>query len=443
MPLLVALAWVGLWAVALRPAVGPTNDGYRYARIALELLGESPADAQRDALSAYCGKLSRWEARRASVNPLTMYDSPQITQRSQACVAKYPDGLTPNKPRYEAIFSDRVGYPALTTPLVAILGVNAGLTVTSVLCTAIGGLLIVRLLREIGVPQHLAVAGQIAYYGSPIGYWGAYPLTEGPAMALTVAALLGAVWLLRRRTAAGVSLLLGALAAGALIRFSTFLLVAAGLAAAGLLLLATSRRHRHVGTGLVVGVGSVTTVGILTGAKLLGLSGAGETLQDKWTDHFTRPDVADPWQRLVDLNITYWSQWLQQELRSPWLLLGLAFGAWALLRHDRALGWLTLAVASTGLATQIAHPVVSQGDRLHIALWLVPVVGIPLLLARRGRASSPAEPSAPVAAAPIPMQRPPSDRLPRTPSDRPATGQERQPEWPGAGTATSPSRAQR
>ncbi|WP_223874115.1 glycosyltransferase family protein [Salinispora vitiensis] len=408
-PLLVALAWVGLWAVALRPAVDPTNDGYRYARMALELLGESPDDAQRDALTAYCGKLSRVEARRASVDPLTMYDPPQIVQRIEACIAQYPDGLTPNEPRYEAIFNDRIGYPALTTPLVAILGVNAGLTVTSVLCTAIGGLLIVRLLRELGVPLHLAVAGQIAYYGSPIGYWGAYPLTEGPAMALTVAALLGAVWLLRQRTAAGASLLLGALATGAVLRFSTFLLVAGGLAAAGLLILATSRRHRHLGTGLVVGIGGVTTVGILTSVKLLGLSGAGETLQDKWTNHFTRPDVADPWQRLVDLNVTYWSQWLQQELGSPWLLLGLGFGAWALLRHDRALGWLTLAVASTGLATQVAHPVVSQGNRLHIALWLVPVVGIPLLLARREWARRPGEPSAPVAAAPTPLPRPPSE----------------------------------
>lgn len=53
----------------------------------------------------------------------------------------------------------------------------------------------------------------------------------------------------------------------------------------------------------------------------------------------------------MDLNVNVLPQWLQQELREPWLLLGLAIGAWALLRHDRALAWLTLAVASTGLAT--------------------------------------------------------------------------------------------
>ncbi len=405
MPLLVALAWVGLWAVALRPAVGPTNDGYRYARTALELLGESPAGAQREALAAYCGKLSRWEARRASVTPLNMYDAPEIAQRTQSCIAQHPDGLLPNNSRYDAIFGDRVGYPALTTPLVAILGVNAGLTVTSVLCTAIGGLLIVRLLREVGVPLRLAVVGQIAYYGSPIGFWGVYPLTEAPVMALAVAALLGAWWLLRQRTAAGLSLLLGALAAGTVMRYPTSLLIAGGLAIAGLLIRFTSRRYRHAGTWLLVGVGSLTTVGILTAAKLLGLSGVGETLQDKWTDHFAHPDVDDPWRRLVDLNANFWQQWLQQELRSPWLLLGLAFGTWALLRHDRALAWLTLAVASTGLATQVAHPIASQGDRLYIALWLVPVVGIPVLLARRVRGSSPTELPVPVTVVPLPAPR--------------------------------------
>lgn len=403
-PLLVALAWVGLWAVALRPTVAPTNDGYRYARMSLELLGESPENAQREALAAYCGKWARKEARKASIIPMKMYDSPQITQRTKACIARYPDGLTPNAPRYEAIFGDRMGYAMLTAPLVAILGVNAGLTLTSVLCTAIGGLLIARLLREIGVPLHLAVAGQIAYYGSPIGYWGAYPLTEGPVMALTVAVLLGAWWLLQQRTAAGLSLLLGALMAGATMKYSTFLLIAGGLAAAGLLILSTIRQHRHAGTWLLVGVGSLTTVSIMTIAKLLGLSGIGETLQDKWTVHFTRPDVDDPWQRLVDLNANFWPQWLQLELRTPWLLLGLAFGAWALLRHDRALAWLTLAVASTGLAVQVAHPIVSQIDRLNIAVWLVPVIGIPVLLARRVRTSGSTDPSTPVTAVPSPVR---------------------------------------
>lgn len=392
LPLLIALAWIGLWAVMLRPAVSPANDGYRYARASLMLLGESPADAQREALEAFCGEQARWDARRAAVNPATMNNPPRIAHRIRACIARYPDGLTPNTPRYEAIFADRIGYPLLAAPLVALLGVNLGLAVTSVLCTAVGGLLIFRLLREAGVPPHLAVVGQVAYYGSPIGWWGSYPLTEGPVMSLTVAALLGSWWLLRQRTAAGAALLIGALAAGTAIRYSTFLLVAAALAGAGLLILATIRRARHAGTWLLAAVSGLAAVGILATAKLLGLSGAGETLQDKWTNHFTRPDVADPWHRLLDLNINFWPYWLQQELRAPWLLAGLAVGAWALLRRDRPLAWITLALAGTGLATQIAHPVVSQGDRLYIAMWLVPVVGIPVLLARSntGRPASPA-----------------------------------------------------
>lgn len=403
LPLLVALAWVVLWAVAFRPAVGPAADTYRYAETSLGLLGESPADAQSKAVAAFCGDQARWAARQAAVDPMTMTDPPRIASRTRACIAQHPDGLTPDEdPRYEAIFANRPGYPAISAPLVAMLGVNLGLAATAVLCTAIGGLLIYRLLREVGVPPHLAVGGQVAYYGSPIGWWGSYPLTEGPVMALTVATLLGAWWLLRRRTAAGAALLLGALVLGATMRHSTMLLVADALCAAALLILVTSRQHRHAGTWLLVGVSGGATVGILAAAKLLGLSGVGETLQDKFTDHFTRPDVSDPWHRLVELNLNFWRHWVQVELRSPWLLLGLAVGAWALLRHDRALAWLTLAVAGTGLATQVAHPAASQGDRLYIALWLVPVVGIPVLLASRARADSDVQP-APSAAVDVPV----------------------------------------
>ncbi|MFI6821709.1 hypothetical protein ACIBJE_12260 [Micromonospora sp. NPDC050187] len=380
-PVLVALAFLGLWMV-FKPAVNPVNDSYRYAQASLILLGDSPAEAQRKALTAFCGEQARWNARRAAVDPMTMNDPPRIAEATRECVGKYPDGLTPNTPRYEAIFADRKGYAALVAPLVALFGVNLGLATTSVLFTALGGLITVRLLRELGVPPGLAIAGQVLYYGSPIGWWGSYPLTEGAVLAFTMATLLGANWLLRRRLVAGAALLTAALAAGIAIRFSTFLLIAASLAAAGLLALVTVRSVRHAGTWALVGIGALAAAGIMVMAKVLRLSGANETLQDTFTDHFTRPDVPDPWHRLIDLNLAFWPRWFQTELRTPWLLLGLALGAWALFRRDRAMAWVTLGVAATGLATQAAHPVSSQGDRLYVALWLVPVIGLPVLLAR-------------------------------------------------------------
>ncbi|WP_433652680.1 hypothetical protein ACQP2C_10395 [Micromonospora zamorensis] len=381
LPLLAALAFVGLWTLA-QPAVNPVNDSYRYARATLSLLGTSPAEAQREALAAACEEQARWNARTASLDPVAMEAPPRIAERTRQCIARYPNGLTPNAPRYEAIFEDRIGYSVLAAPFVGLFGVNLGLSVTSVLFTALGGALIFWLLREVGVSVGIAVGGQLFYYFSPLGWWGSYPLTEGPVLAFTAAALLGSWWLLRQRIAAGAALLIAALVLGTAIRYSTFLLVAAALAAAALLTLATTRTARRPGTWLLVGIGATATVGIFAMAKVLGLSGTGETLQDTFTNHFVLPDVADPWRRLVDLNLNFWPSWFRQELRAPWLLLGLGFGAWALFRRDTALAWVTLALAGTGLATQIAHPMWVESDRLYVAVWLVPVVGLPLLLDR-------------------------------------------------------------
>ncbi|MEV4655440.1 hypothetical protein [Micromonospora sp. NPDC049301] len=379
--LLAALAFVGLWAL-VRPAVNPVNDSYRYARATLTLLGESPARAQRQALAAACTEQAHWQARQASLDPVAMATPFSVKDASRQCVAKYPDGLTPNEPRYEAIFADRFGYSALSAPLVRVFGVNLGLSATSVLFTALGGLLIFWLLREVGVPPGVALAGQVFYYFSPLGWWGSYPLTEGPVLTCMTAALLGSWWLLRRRTVAGVALLTAALALGTTVRYPTFLLAAAGLAAAALLSLLTTPAGRHAGTWLLTGIGAAATVAIFGVANLLGFSGSEETLQDKFTSHFTLPDVDDPWQRLIDLNLNFWPSWLQHELRAPWLLLGLAFGAWALFRRHAPLAWVTLGLAGTGLATQIAHPIWTESDRLYVAVWLVPVLGLPLLLDR-------------------------------------------------------------
>ncbi|RQW97661.1 hypothetical protein [Micromonospora inaquosa] len=290
--------------------------------------------------------------------------------------------MTPNKPRYEAIFAARPGYSVLSAPLTGLFGVNLGLSLTSVLFTMLGGALIFVLLRELGVPVAVAISGQLLYYFSPLGWWGSYPLTEGPVLALSAAALLGSWWLFRRRTGPGAALLIAALAVGAIIRYPTFLLLAMALSAAALLALVTTRSVRHTGSWVLLGIGAVGGIAILGAAKVLGISGSGETLQDTFTRHFTRPDVDDPWRRLIDLNLNYWPSWLQHELRMPWLLLGLAFGAWALFRRHVPLAWVTVGMAVVGLATQIAHPLWEEKDRLYVSVWFLPVIGLPLLLNR-------------------------------------------------------------
>ncbi|MEU2879714.1 hypothetical protein ABZ651_26400, partial [Streptomyces sp. NPDC007070] len=62
----------------------------------------------------------------------------------------------------------------------------------------------------------------------------------------------------------------------------------------------------------------------------------------------------------------------------------LAAGAWGVLRRGgRAFGALVLAAAATGFLTQAAHPDITVwGERLIVLAWLLPVVGVPLLLER-------------------------------------------------------------
>jgi len=80
----------------------------------------------------------------------------------------------------------------------------------------------------------------------------------------------------------------------------------------------------------MIAVTTAWAVAAAAGAKALRFPGVSETLQDTFTQYFTRPDVADPWRRLVELNLNYWTRWVQEQARAPWLLLVLAAAVWAL-----------------------------------------------------------------------------------------------------------------
>lgn len=118
----------------------------------------------------------------------------------------------------------------------------------------------------------------------------------------------------------------------------------------------------------------------------VGLPGMYETLQDKYTEHFSVPDVPDPWTRLRAQNREYWpmrvEQWLnggQPLAAAPVLafLVGGGYVAWQVLPWRDALVWL--AVGTTGLVTVAAHPLWTESDRLMIFIWLPLVVGLAMV----------------------------------------------------------------
>ncbi|MGW1784680.1 hypothetical protein ACWCQQ_37055 [Streptomyces sp. NPDC002143] len=383
LPALIAIVYIVLQIVG-KPTLAPANDAYRYNKAALRLLGDSPEQAHRTALKAYCHDQVRWETRRHGLRPESLRDDaapyPTPEKRFSACMAASADGLKPTSPRYERIFDVRPGFPVLAAPFVAVFGAGSGLLVTSVLFTVAGGLFAFLLLRAVGAPARIALVGQAFFYACPIGWWGGYPLTEGPVLALTMSALLGAWWMFNRRLAEGTLLLAGSMVVGTAVKYSTFLLIAGALAAAATVCLALVAGTRHRGTYLMAALNAAVVLGIGALSIRYSLPGSAETLQDTFTDHFAQSDVAAPWPMLGELNGNYWTSWIQEQVRSPWLIAAVGLGTWGLFRHSRVLGWLVVAVGLTGIAAEVAHPVDSQGDRLMLNVWVIAVLGLPLLL---------------------------------------------------------------
>lgn len=108
-----------------------------------------------------------------------------------------------------------------------------------------------------------------------------------------------------------------------------------------------------------------------------------ELWQDLLTDHFTRPDRARPWPEFLRLEVGFWAEWGRRRLTQPLFLAALAAGAWGAVRQRPVFGWFVVAGACTGLLNQAGHPDITiWGDRLIVVAWLLPVLGLPLLLER-------------------------------------------------------------
>ncbi|MEV6631153.1 hypothetical protein AB0M54_10415 [Actinoplanes sp. NPDC051470] len=122
----------------------------------------------------------------------------------------------------------------------------------------------------------------------------------------------------------------------------------------------------------------------LAGAALLGwavvssvwhLPSLNETIQDRATDHFSRPDIADPLAYLTDLNLRFWRRWLSANAHEPGAMASVALAIVVLavrLRRDAVL-WIL--VGLSGFALVVAHPLISQQPRLSNPMW-IPVAAV-------------------------------------------------------------------
>ncbi|WP_327355662.1 hypothetical protein [Streptomyces sp. NBC_01304] len=381
LPLIAAAAFVLLHAFGY-PATRFSNDSYRYARQAYEFLGDSPKEAQAKAVEAYCTDTAKLVHRNRMLDQLQFRGPGREAEYTRDCVAKYKNGLEPNDPRYEKIFHTRPAYPLIAAPFVWLLGAKAGLTLVALGFTTLAGYLVYLLLRALRAPPAAAVLGQVLYYVTPLAAWGGRPLTEGPMLSLMTALLLASVWLLQGRVRSGALLFTGAFALGLGVKYSSFLVAAPFLAAAVIAALLFVRGVRHRGTWWLAGLSTGGTLFAVVLSKVLGLPGMVDSLQDTFSLHWTRPEIADPWRALARLNFNYWWQWLQKESLAPLLLFLLAVGAWGVWKRSVPVALCVLAMGLTGFATMAAHPLDMEQDRLYVQVWLIAVIGLPLALER-------------------------------------------------------------
>ncbi|CAM5475762.1 hypothetical protein SGLAM104S_05917 [Streptomyces glaucescens] len=125
LPAIVAAAFVLLHVFGY-PATRFSNDSYRYARQAYEFLGDSPPDATRKAVAAYCTDTAGLVHRNRMLDQLRYREPGREAAYAARCERKYAHGLEPTDPRYERIFHTRPGYPFVAAPFVALLGAKAG-----------------------------------------------------------------------------------------------------------------------------------------------------------------------------------------------------------------------------------------------------------------------------------------------------------------------------
>ncbi len=396
-----------------------TPDTKNYLSYALSLRGESTREAAAVAIDYSCASRGATARRDQSVNPLTFHGKDPAARVAKKCRdaewrgvdARLRAGQTGgfiapfSSERFMRIFEVRPGYPVFLVPFVTLLGPVWGMWSASVVLTVLGGVLVFLILRTLSVSVPLALTGQALYYVLPCGTTSMRPMTEGLMTALTLASVWGCALVLKgRRTRAGLALVGGSLVLLFAVKHSQALFLGLCLAGAGALVaVGRWRRGRAPGRALLVvaGFGATAALGTLVLASALHYPTQTDSLQDLLTDHYAYPDRTRLWPEFLHLEANFWLEWTRQQLWQPMLAAALGAGVWGASRRP-AFGVFLAGAAFTGILTQAAHPDISVwGGRLIVLVWLLPVVGVPLLLESVVRGKAVAATSVPT---PLPEQ---------------------------------------
>lgn len=386
LPLLVG-ALVTSLCFGLRLALAPSrdyawNDSYRYVMTIERILGDTGRQARAAALRWYCGSLGRGSLGRGN-------GSGGGTSGVAACVAHWTaaGGLAPNTAQYNQIFIARPGYPLLAAPLVAVFGLGQGLAIVCWLTAMAAGWLCLLIARAAGLRQTGALAAMIAFFLVPSFFWMQQYLTEGPTMVCTLVVLLGTVCALRGRARLGLTIAAAGYAAGFVVRYSTFSVQAGALAVCALLPLLFGRparrgAHPHL---VVAGFNAAAAVVMAALPPLLGWPGFSNSLQDTYTDHFTKPTPRGLYGIWLHHVGSYVIHIAHMYAHDPLVPLTVLVGLAVLWLRFRILAAVVSAAALTGVASALAHPVASQQSRLYYQVFLLAAFGMGALVDLIGR----------------------------------------------------------
>ncbi|NGO49336.1 hypothetical protein [Streptomyces ureilyticus] len=401
MPRFKARAWVIVLAAVfallqLANITGrDTPDTRNYLSYALSLRGDSKREAAAATIDYVCASRHAEARRERSVDVVRFRSPGPVGRIPEECRRelwrevdrRLRNGETTahtvpfNSERFMRIFETRPGYPALLMPFVTVFGVTWGIWLTSVFVAAAGGVLVFLVLRALRAPTAVALTGHALYYALPVGTTAMRPMTEGLQLALTLAALLGCAWALGGRKRAGAAVIGGSLLLLFPVKHSQALFLGLCLVAA-CAVIAVRRRRLDPGLRVIAVVTGCAALGTVAAAGLLNYPSTYESLQDLLAHHFTRPDRADPWPEFWQLEFNFWAEWLRRQFWQPLFIVALAAGAWGALRQRPAFAAFLIAAAFSGVINQAGHPDITIGDRLIVVAWVLPVIGLPLLLER-------------------------------------------------------------
>jgi hypothetical protein len=353
-----SVLWLLRWSGSAPTA---TPDTFWYARDSLRYSGYSGARADAIAARITCGAISHTRT------PDGGYEN---------CL-HYRENLPTTAPiRFQRIFTSRPGHALLTAPFVRVLG-GAGFSVGTAALGVACGLALLSLALAIGMRPAEALLAEVAFFLLPTGLWVSRLLAEAPAMLFVLIAMTGTALLLRGRSRVPAACLVTVgLICLCAVKPANGVALTAALTAVSVMRLPFARsRKAHL---LLGAISMIVLVGNLSVSAALHLPGLTETLQDTFTDHFHRPDVARPLPLLAHSVEHLWYGHIGPKLlNNPLIPAAYLLGLIGLFRRVHPdVAWPLTFAGLTGALIFSVHPLPSQVDRLAVVTWVPVAIGL-------------------------------------------------------------------